>query len=253
MMTELMPQLGLDPSVLTFGSLSSRLSDIVAANVTVANAVALIGAIFYVIRYSMRTIVPLRFFGIMGDLAFVLYGALSHSFATFFLYLLLLPVNSIRLYQMIKLVKRARLSAEGDLSMKWLEPYMTHRHYRKNSVVFRQGRKANEMFIVVTGKFYIKSLDIELKPGSVFGEIGFLAPRNRRTQTVECVESGKVLTITYDKLLELFFTNPEFGYYFLRLSSERLLANLARLEKIIEQNKEVIRQMGAQEGSRPSP
>ncbi len=253
MITELMPQLGLDPNILTFGSLSSRLSDIVAANVTVANAVALIGAIFYVIRYSMRTIVPLRFFGIMGDLAFVLYGALSHSIATFFLYLLLLPVNSIRLYQMIKLVKRARLSAEGDLSMKWLEPYMTHRNYRKNSVVFRQGRKASEMFIVVTGKFYIKSHDIELKPGTLFGEIGFLSPRNRRTQTVECVESGKVLTITYDKLLELYFTNPEFGYYFLRLSSERLLANLARLEKIIEQNKEVIRQLQSPEGPRPSP
>jgi hypothetical protein len=51
------------------------------------------------------------------------------------------------------------------------------------------------------------------------GELGFLAPDNRRTQTVECVEDGEVLTITYDKLLELCFQNPHFGYYFLRLSS----------------------------------
>ena len=43
--------------------------------------------------------------------------------------------------------------------------------------------------------------------------------------------------MTYDKLLQLFFQNPEFGYFFLRLSSERLLQNIARLEGIIERNR----------------
>ena len=41
---------------------------------------------------------------------------------------------------------------------------------------------------------------------------------------------GAVLTITYDKLLELYFQNPEFGYYFLRLTTERLMQNINRLE-----------------------
>jgi CRP-like cAMP-binding protein len=44
-------------------------------------------------------------------------------------------------------------------------------------------------------------------------------------------------TITYDRLLELYFQNPQFGYYFLVLTSQRLLQNIARLEGIIEQNK----------------
>ena len=39
-----------------------------------------------------------------------------------------------------------------------------------------------------------------------------------------------MLTITYDRLLELYFQNPEFGYYFLRLTTERLMQNIARLE-----------------------
>jgi len=69
------------------------------------------------------------------------------------------------------------------------------------------------------------------------GELGFLSPNNRRTQTVECVEDGEVLTITYEKLLEIYFQNPGFGYYFLRLSSERLIENNARLEAIIERDK----------------
>jgi CRP-like cAMP-binding protein len=69
------------------------------------------------------------------------------------------------------------------------------------------------------------------------GELGFITPNNKRTQTVECIESGEVLTVTYDRLLEIYFENPEFGYYFLRLASDRLIQNIARLEGIIEQNK----------------
>jgi len=46
-----------------------------------------------------------------------------------------------------------------------------------------------------------------------------------------------VLTIEYDKLLEIYFQNPEFGYYFLILTSQRLLENNAKLEAVIAQNK----------------
>ena len=46
-----------------------------------------------------------------------------------------------------------------------------------------------------------------------------------------------MLTIEYDKLLEIYFQNPEFGYYFLILTSQRLLENNAKLEAIIAQTK----------------
>jgi hypothetical protein len=46
-----------------------------------------------------------------------------------------------------------------------------------------------------------------------------------------------VLTITYDKLMEIYFQNPEFGYYFLILTSQRLLENNAKLEAVIAQYK----------------
>jgi len=65
------------------------------------------------------------------------------------------------------------------------------------------------------------------------GELGFVTRNNKRTQTVECIENGEVLTITYDRLLEIYFDNPEFGYFFLRLASDRLLQNIARLEATI--------------------
>jgi hypothetical protein len=240
--SRLMALLGLDPDKFTFAALFDRLADFALASINIANMLALAGAIFYVTTLLMRTIVPLRIFGIIGDIMFIGYGVLAQSITTFFLYLLLLPINSLRLYQMLKLVKKARISVEGDLSMSWLEPFMTRRRYRANDVVFRKGDSANEMFMTVTGRFRVTELGMELASGRVFGELGFLSPNNRRTQTVECTEGGEVLTITYDKLLELYFQNPEFGYYFLRLSSERLLQNMARLEAIIERNRDVIEQ-----------
>src|SRR6516164_3108463 len=65
------------------------------------------------------------------------------------------------------------------------------------------------------------------------GELGFLTPNNRRTMTIECIEDGQVLTITYERLLEIYFQNPQFGYYFLVLTSQRLLDNNQRLQEDI--------------------
>ena len=53
---------------------------------------------------------------------------------------------------------------------------------------------------------------------------------------MECVERGHVLTITYDKVRELYFENPEFGFYFLRLISERLLQQVAHMERVLQQH-----------------
>ena len=77
------------------------------------------------------------------------------------------------------------------------------------------------------------------------GELGFIDPNNRRTATVESLEDSAVLTITYDRLLELYFQNPEFGYYFLRLTTERLMQNITRLEGSLADTKAQIAAVAA--------
>ena len=237
---KILVQLGLDPSNITADAVLNRLVDVGLAHITLANMLALTGAIFFVATLMVRTIVPLRIIGIISNVFFIAYGALAGSASTFFLYLLSLPINAIRLRQMLSLVRKARVSAQGDLSMDWLRPFMSPRKYRKGDVLFRKGDAAKEMFLTVTGKFLVTEIGIELPAGRMMGELGFVDPKNRRTQTVECIEDGDVLTITYEKLLELYFQNPEFGYYFLRLTTERLMQNISRLEGIIEANKKDI-------------
>src|SRR5262245_29768971 len=233
-LAKVLTHLKLDADNLPYDALFQRLVDIALASITIANMLALIGAIFFVATLLMRTMVPLRVTGIISDVFFIGYGVLSGTVTTLILYILLLPINIFRLGQMLKLVKRARVAAQGDLSMDWLKPFMTRRKYGKGDVLFRKGDRANEMFFTVTGKFLVTELGIELPPGRLVGELGFLSPDNRRTQSLECTEDGQVLAITYDRLLEIYFQNPEFGYYFLRLSTERLLQNITRLEGIID-------------------
>jgi CRP-like cAMP-binding protein len=85
--------------------------------------------------------------------------------------------------------------------------------------------------------FLVSEINVAVPPGRLMGELGFLSPDNRRTATIICTEDGQVLSITYEKLLEIYFQNPQFGYYFLVLTSQRLLENISRLETVVKQNK----------------
>jgi hypothetical protein len=235
-------KLGLDPNNITYDALFNRLFELVLANINLANMCALIGASFLVATLLMRTMVPLRVSNMIGNVFFAGYGALAGDIKTLLLYLLMFPINAIRLRQMLKLVEKARTATQGDMSMEWLKPFMTERKYRRGDRLFKKGDRANEMLLTVTGKFLVTEINVELPPGRLMGELGFLTPNNRRTQTIECIEDGQVLSITYDRLLEIYFQNPQFGYYFLVLTSQRLLENIARLEATIAQ----------QQGSRPT-
>jgi len=237
---KILVQLGLDPDNVTYNAIFNRLLEIFLANITIANLCALVGAAFFVSTLLTRTMVPLRVSSMISNVFFMAFGALTGNIRTFLVFLLLLPINAIRLRQMLNLVKKARNAAQGETSMEWLKPFMTQRKYRQGDVLFKKGDAANEMFLTVSGKFLVTEIGVELPPGSPMGELGFLTANNRRTATVECKEAAQVLTITYERLLELYFQNPQFGYYFLVVTSQRLLQNVARLEGIIEQDKMII-------------
>jgi CRP/FNR family transcriptional regulator, cyclic AMP receptor protein len=98
-------------------------------------------------------------------------------------------------------------------------------------VLFAKGDVATCMFYTISGRYRLKEMGIELVQGQVVGEMGFLSPDNTRTQTLECIEAGEVLSISYDEVRQLYFQNPQFGFYFLRLASERLFANMERMEE----------------------
>jgi hypothetical protein len=187
-------------------------------------------SLFIVATASTKTMVPLRTLAIIANCFLIVYFALAHAFLPLLLQLFALPINAYRLYQMLVLIRRVREAVQGKPSLDWLRPFMTERHFRKGDLLFAKGEPADDMFCTVTGRYVLLELGVEVERGEVVGELAMLSPDNKRTATLECIEDGKVLSITYEQVEQLYYQNPTFGFYFLRLATARLFDNVARLE-----------------------
>ena len=184
---------------------------------------------------TMRTMIPLRVFGILANVVLIATAIPSHNYLTIVLQAVMLSLNSYRLHQMLQLVRDVKKSVNSDLSMVWLKPLMTERRCEAGEVLFYKDEKAEEMLYIVSGRFKLVESGIELPVGAIVGELGMLSPSNMRTQTLECIEAGMILSVSYTKVEELYVQNPEFGFYFLRLASARLFQNIATLEQRLAQ------------------
>jgi CRP/FNR family cyclic AMP-dependent transcriptional regulator len=200
---------------------------------TWVEAIGWFGAALAITGSAMKTIIPLRCIGIGANICSLIVSAYLGNIPGVVANLILLPINSVRLYQMLGLIKRVKQASKSDLSMEWLKPFMTRSKTASGEVLFAKGDVATCMFYTISGRYRLKEMGIELVQGQVVGEMGFLSPNNTRTQTLECIEAGEVLSISYDEVRQLYFQNPQFGFYFLRLASERLFANMEKMEEEI--------------------
>ncbi|MGX7744903.1 Crp/Fnr family transcriptional regulator [Rhodopseudomonas parapalustris] len=201
---------------------------LIAQNAGMASSV--FATIFVLATATMRTMIPLRVFGILTNALLIAVSIPTHNYATLALHAVLLPLNAWRLHQMLQLVRDVKKSVSSDLSMDWLKPFMTKRKCVAGEELFYKDERAEEMFYIVSGRFRLVESGIELPIGAIVGELGMLSPTHTRTQTLECVESGMVLSVSYRQVEELYVQNPEFGFYFLRLASARLFENIESLQ-----------------------
>jgi hypothetical protein len=198
---------------------------------TIADAFGYLGALLVITTYSMRTMVPLRMAGLASNVAMIAYGFFLPAYPVLFLHLILLPLNAWRLREMLDLIREVTKAATGDLSMDWLKPFMDKRKLKAGEILFNRGDVADEMFFVISGRLRLRELGVDILPGALVGELGLLAPGRTRTQTLECVEPTVLQRISYDRLEQLYFQNPQFGVYFLRLTTARLFENNKKLEQ----------------------
>jgi CRP/FNR family cyclic AMP-dependent transcriptional regulator len=202
--------------------------------ITAAQLIGYAAALLVFISFWMKTMIPLRLVGIASNMVFIVYGYLGAVYPPLVLHLVLLPLNVARLREMTRLTRQVEQATKGNLNMDWLKPFSSTRHVKPGTVLFRKGEIAEEMFFVVSGRYRLVESGSEVLHGSVIGELGLLAPDKARTQTFQCVEAGDVLRISYDQVKQLYYQNPQFGFYFLQLASKRLFENIAALESELE-------------------
>jgi len=191
-------------------------------------AVGYLASLLVLCAFYMKTMIPLRCVAIASNVAFMTYGLAGGLYPVFVLHVVLLPLNSFRLIQMLSLVRRVRAASAGHMSTDWLIPLMTRHGLEAGRVLFRKGDPADSMYLILEGSVRLVELDLAMGPGALIGEIGLFAPDNRRTATAVCASDVEIGAITDQKALQLYYQNPAFGFSLFRLVLQRMLENERR-------------------------
>jgi hypothetical protein len=173
-----------------------------------------------------RTMIPLRAAAVAASIAGGLGAALGGGLSAFIEHAVLLPVSLLRLREMTRLIASVKSASETDLNVDWLQPFMHESRHEDGSILFRQGDAADAAFMLVEGGIDLLEIGASLAPGELFGEMAMFTKNGRRTASARCRGQCRVLKISYAEFEQLYFQNPQFGIYLMRLIVRRFEANL---------------------------
>lgn len=186
---------------------------------------AWIAAFLVFSSFFMKTMVPLRIVAIVSNIAFITYALLGITYGIFdrvypilVLHASLLPLNVLRLRQLTRLTKAVHHATDEEV-LQSLIPYMKTEVHPQGTVLFRQGDPANQLYMIQEGRVHFPEIDKRIGPGEVFGEVGLFAPQSVRALSAVCEEPCRLSAISREKVLELYYQNPKFGFFLIRLVS----------------------------------
>ena len=178
------------------------------------------------ITFCMSTMVPLRIVAIVSNVLFATFGGLAHIYPVLVLHVVLLPVNIMRLMQILRLMKGVRAVQLSDMSIDSLLPFMSHRFAQAGQVLISRDDKADRMHYLVKGTMRIVELGKIIGPGAVLGEIGIFSRDQKRMATVVCVSDCELYEMSDIKAKQLYVQDRSFGLALLQLIISRLTEDL---------------------------
>lgn len=116
----------------------------------------------------------------------------------------------------------------GKLDLDWLLGHMTHQRLPRDTVLFRAGDAADELYYLQRGTIRLEEIAADLQSGTMFGEIGIFSPSHKRTVSAVCTSNADVFKLTSDQVKRLYLLNPQFALYIVHLISQRLMADRNR-------------------------
>jgi len=184
-----------------------------------------VSAVLVFSSFFMRTMIPLRTVAVCSNVSFITYALLGLEYGVFgrvypilVLHAALLPLNVVRLRQQKGLLRAVR-EASDDETIRSLVAYMETERHGAGDILFRKGDPADRLYIIQDGRVRFTEIGKVMSDGEVFGEVGLFAPRNVRTLSARCDSDCRLHTITRQKVLELYYQNPQFGFFLMRLVS----------------------------------
>ena len=175
--------------------------------------------------FFMKTMIPLRVVAITSNIAFVTYALLGLKYGIFgrvypilVLHSSLLPLNVLRLREIKGLISAVNSASKSETT-EYLIPYMRSERHRRGETLFSKGDAADKLYLIEEGTIFMPELGKRLSEGAMFGEVGLFAPQSVRSLTALCEDDCRLHVITRDKVLELYYQNPQFGFFLIRMVS----------------------------------
>jgi len=179
--------------------------------------------------YSMKTMLLLRIAAVGANLLFISYGALTGVMPMLVLHIGLLPLNTFRLFQILRTTRQVRDASPAEGLPEGLLGYLTPLDVAAGSVLFRRGDPADHIYYLKSGRILLEEIGIEMPAGEIFGEVAFFSDKRTRTLTARCLGPCELAQMSEAEFTRLYYQNPAFGFFVLRLLARRLEANAARI------------------------
>jgi CRP/FNR family transcriptional regulator, cyclic AMP receptor protein len=179
--------------------------------------------------FCMKTMIPLRYAAICSNVAFIVYGFYDNLYPVLMLHMILLPLNVWRAIQLLRLIRRVEAASKGDLSTDWLKPFMKDARVKVGEIIFNKGDYADRLYMILAGDIHLEQIDHTMHAGDLLGEIGLFSADHQRTQTARALTDVHLLWISEGELAQVCYQNPGIAFYFLRLTTNRLIANASNL------------------------
>lgn len=191
------------------------------------------GTALTVVAWAMKTSIRLRVAGILSSVAFLLYGYLTASYPVMIMELILLPLNTLRLVEMLRLVRSVETARSGESTafhLDWLVPHMKRINLAKGTALFRAGDDADTLYVLLSGEITSLAGALRVRPGAFVGDATLFQAARRQSDTFIASADATVAALPQAALSELYFQNPAFGYQLVQLVVANMRAELDTLK-----------------------
>lgn len=194
------------------------------------NVLGMLGVGFCLASFAVKNMLSLRVLALAGNVFFIAYGYVESLLPSISLNAVLLPLNTVRLWEITRLSREIASATRDSPVSQWLLPHMNRRAFKAGEVLFRRGDAAKLLIYIARGEVKLAEIGLKLGPGELIGEVGLFSPDKQRTQTLVGETDGELYEMTDEMIFQLYYQNPKLGYYLMRLVAERLLRDVRRLD-----------------------
>lgn len=181
--------------------------------------------------YSQKTMLPLRISAVSANICFIIWSMSYDIYPTLALHSALLPLNLYRLFEILRMKRRATEAREGGFSpLDWLRPLVEPVEFADGAYIFRKGDPPDRLYYLVSGSVVFDEVGRRAGPGELFGEVAFFTRQRERTASARCEGRCEVLALDDSDFTTLFLQNPAFNLYVVRVIAERLATDPVPVE-----------------------